>query len=141
MTRLKSTNVTLFLTSLAVTLAVPAVAAAHCGSTQGSFAVSCEQGIQVYRHNAPSSRPRGLSQAQVQLKSEKIRQETELARIAANERAQAQSNALRQRELDIEDYRARVDARDLRGRSFGGGYGYHQRGYTIARPIRVRKVK
>lgn len=142
MTRPNATRISTFIASLTIALALPAVAAAQCGTLQGSFVVTCEQGVQVYRHNAPSAIPRGLSQAQVQLKAEKLRQRTEVARIAATERAQAQRNALRQRELDIQSYRARVDASNLRNRGvvYGNGFGFNQRGYTIARPLRVRKV-
>ncbi|GGX71247.1 hypothetical protein GCM10011309_21760 [Litorimonas cladophorae] len=142
MIRLKSTRTSLFIASLAATLAFPAIASAQCGTTQGSFVVTCEQGVQVYRHNALSSIPRGLSQAQVQLKAEKMRQRTEMARIAAKERNQARQDALRQRELDIEDYRVRVEARNLRSRAYvyGNGFGYNQVGSTFARPLRVRKT-
>ncbi len=124
----------IFISSLTLALAFPAIASAHCGTTQGSFAVTCEQGVKVYRHNALSSIPRGITQQQAQANAEKTRQKTERLRIAASERSQARTNALRQRELDIKEFRARVNDRNRVRRSFGG----YSRGYTIARPLRVR---
>lgn len=128
-----------FVASLAAVIAFPAAASAYCGTTQGSFAVTCEQGVKVYRHNSLSAQPRGLTAAQAKIKAETIRQKTERSRLAAMQRSEARANALRQRELDIEDYRIRAEDRNFRNRSvvYGGRYG----GYTIARPIRVRRVK
>ncbi len=37
--------------------ALPSQAFAACGQTNGSFSVSCERGVQVYRHNAKSAVP------------------------------------------------------------------------------------
>lgn len=128
-----------FVASLTAIAAIPATASAHCGTTQGSFAVTCEQGVKVYRHNSLSARPRGLTPTQARIEAETIRQKTERSRLAAMQRSEARANALRQRELDIEDYRVRAEDRNFRNRSvvYGGRYG----GYTIARPIRVRRVK
>jgi len=126
----------ILIVSLTAAMTFPAVASAHCGTTQGSFAVTCEQGVKVYRHNAPSALPRGLSAAQASLEAEKLRQSTAQSRIEAQARSQAAMNALRQRELDIKEYRARISARNARrsGYVYGVGYG----GYRLARPIRVR---
>jgi len=70
------TRKTIFIAALAAAMALPAAASANCGTLQGSFAVTCEQGVQVYRHQALSSIPRGISQAQAQLEGEKIRAKT-----------------------------------------------------------------
>ncbi len=101
----------------AAALIFPAAASAHCGTMQGSFAVTCEQGVQVYRHQALSSIPQGLSPQQAQLEAEKIRAETQRAQIASNGRIAAANAKLRQRELAIQDYRARVYDRNTRGNS------------------------
>jgi len=50
--------------SLIGTLAIPATAMANCNTTSGSYAVSCEKGVQVYRHQALSPIP-AISQADV----------------------------------------------------------------------------
>ena len=50
-----------FIFSLGAALAFPAIASANCGTIQGSFSVTCEQGVQVFRHNALSGVPRGIS--------------------------------------------------------------------------------
>jgi len=74
---------TIFIAALAAAITFPAAASASCGTLQGSYAVTCEQGVQVYRHQALSSIPRGLSQAQAQLEAEKIRAKTAQRSIAA----------------------------------------------------------
>lgn len=133
------TRATIFTAVLTATIALPAAASAHCSSIEGSFAVTCEQGVQVFRHQALSSFPRGLSKAETQLEIEKLRRETALENIAANERAQAVNAQLRDRELAIQDYQARVYDRNTRGRSYvsyGGGYGYgYGSGYQVAGPL------
>lgn len=121
------TRAKIFIAALSVAIALPTAASAHCGTTQGSFAVTCEKGVQVYRHQALSPFPRGLSRADAQLEVEKMRQETAQMGIAANARAQAANAKLREREIAIQDYRARVYDRNTRGQSYvsyGGGYGY-----------------
>jgi hypothetical protein len=119
---------TIFIAALTAAIALPTTASAHCSTMQGSFAVTCEKGVQVYRHQALSSIPRGLSAADVSLKTEAIRAKTARAQIAAQSRAQAANVKLRQRELAIADYNARVNDRNTRRRSsfsgFGGGFGY-----------------
>ena len=90
-------------------LALPGTAAAYCGGgSAANFSVNCESGVQVIRHNARSSIPRGLSSAQAQLEVAKIRQETELKRIQAQRSAQAEQAELRRREIENERYRNRI---------------------------------
>ena len=66
----------IFIASLIAGFAFPAAASASCGTTQGSFSVTCEQGVQVYRHNALSGVPAPISQAQASLEAEQIRART-----------------------------------------------------------------
>jgi len=129
---------TLFIASLTAAMAMPALASAHCGTKQGSFIVTCEKGVKVYRHDALSSIPQGPSIAEARLEAAKERQKTARLRISAAANSQAASNKLRQRALDIKEYRARVYDRNTRRRSYSyGGYGYGG-GLSFARPIRVR---
>lgn len=132
MTRIKR-----FLAVVAMTAALPTAAAAQCGTLQGSFAVTCERGVQVYRHQALSGMPAPLSQAESNLKAEQLRQETARARIQAQARANARAAKLRERELALEDYRARVFDRTARRTSFPIG-AFGAGGYQFAQPVRVR---
>ena len=129
------TRTTRFIAILAASLALPAAASAHCGTTQGSFAVTCENGVQVYRHNAPSAIPQGLSVAQAQLEAAKLRAKTAQSQINANARAQSRKADQKDRALAIEDYRARIYDRNTRGRNIGYAGGYGLPGYGFARPI------
>lgn len=132
-------RVTLLALSL---LALPGVASATCGMTQGSFAVHCESGVKVYRHSAPSAIPVGPTAAQVQLNIAKMRHQAEQNRIIAQREAQAEQVELRERELALEDYRTRILDRDLRNqnRFFGvqpglqNGLGFGA-GVALSRPI------
>lgn len=137
------TRTKIFAATLVATIALPAAASAHCGTMQGSFAVTCERGVQVYRHQALSSLPRGLTQAQAQVQVAKINQKTAQRQIAAQERASVRANKLQSRELAIEDYRARVLDRSLRNRSFGYSssrlLGYNS-GLGSLQPIRVKPM-
>lgn len=121
-------------------LAIPGVASAHCGGTQGSFAVTCETGVTVYRHKAPFMIPAGPTSAQTQLEIAKLRQQTALARIAADRQTQSENSDLRRQEIAQEEYRNRVyQARSARrNRGYGVGYGGYYGGYTLARPLTVR---
>ena len=76
-----------FIFSLGAALAFPAIASANCGTIEGSFSVTCEQGVQVFRHNALSGVPRGISQAEASVRSAEIRANTDRLRIESQERA------------------------------------------------------
>jgi hypothetical protein len=54
----------IFILGLSVAAAFPAAASANCGSVAGPYSVTCEQGVQVYRHNALSGIPHRLTQAE-----------------------------------------------------------------------------
>jgi hypothetical protein len=139
MTQIKTPRAKIFIAALTAAVVFPAAASAHCGSSQGSYAVTCERGVQVFRHQAPSSLPQGLSPQQAQLEAEKIRAKTQRAQIASNGRIAAANADLRQRELAIQDYRARVYDRNTRRRSsfagFGGGFGFGGFNNTIGAPF------
>lgn len=127
------TRTTIFIAALTAAVALPSAAAAHCSSQQGSFTVTCEQGVTVFRHRALSSIPQGLSAADARIEIEKLRQETAQAKIDVDARAHARNAKLRERELAIADYSARANAR-YSGRRYytpyGGGYGnYNLAGY------------
>lgn len=137
------TRKTVFIAALAAAIALPAAASANCGTVQGSFAVTCERGVQVYRHQALSSFPRGLSQAQAQIEAEKIRAKTAQRSIAAQERADIRASNLQRRELALESYRARIFDRALRNnRSFGlrSTAGFNS-GFGTVQPIRVQNSR
>jgi len=127
----------IFIAALAAAVVFPAAASAHCGTLQGSFVVTCENGVKVYRHKAMTGIPQGLSPQQAQLKAEKIRAKTQRSQIAANARVQAANVKLRERELALEDYRARVYDRNTRGNSsyaILGGRGFNSRFRAGQRP-------
>lgn len=131
------THISIFLAALTLATAIPATAAAQCGTMQGSFAVTCERGVQVYRHQALSGIPAPLSQAEAHLKAEQLRAKTARMRIASQERANARMADLRERELATENYRARVYDRNSRRSAYLVG-GYGNRGFGFARPVRIR---
>ena len=132
------TRTSIFILGLAAATAFPTAAAASCGTMQGSFAVTCERGVQVYRHQALSGIPAPMSHAEANLKAEQIRAKTARKRIAAQSRADARTADLRDRELAIKDYRARVYDRNSRRSAYIVG-GYGNRGYGFAQPVRIRK--
>lgn len=136
----------IFIIGLGAALTFPAVASASCGTTQGSYAVTCEQGVQVFRHNALSGIPAPITQAEATLQAEQIRAKTAQQRIASQERASQRDADLRNRELGIEDYRARVYNQKLNrtsrynssygGRFASGNFGSGGRGY--GQSVRIR---
>ena len=139
MTHIKTPRAKIFIAALTAAVVFPAAASAHCAAVEGSFAVTCESGVQVFRHQAPSSLPQGLSPQQAQLRAEQIRAKTQRAQIASNGRIAAANAKLRQRELAIQDYRARIYDRNTRGRSsfagFGGGFGFGGFNNAIGAPF------
>jgi len=80
-----------------VAMALPNIATAHCGGhKKGSFNVSCESGVQVYRHDA----------LQAPRIDPNIAARVEIANI--NRRTQLDTNASRER---IANQRAQIDSR------------------------------
>ena len=108
------TRTSIFILGLAAAITFPATASASCGTMQGSFIVTCEQGVQVYRHNALSGVPAPMTQAQADLKIEQSRAKTARQRISAQARTDARNANLRERELAIKDLEARTTAEALR---------------------------
>ena len=123
------TRTSLFLLGLGAALAFPTVASAHCGSNQGSFSVTCERGVTVYRHNALSSIPQGISQADAQLEVEKIRAKTARARIESEERISIRRADTRERKAVESRSRFRTDRNGRR--IFGGiqAFGFNDIGF------------
>lgn len=142
------TRTKVFIATLAAAVAFPVAASANCGTIKGSFAVTCEQGVQVYRHQSLSPIPLGLSQAQAQVEIAKINQQTANRQIAAQERANIRSIEQQRRELALEDYRSRIFDRallsnrrsfGLRNNRIGTGFGSgFNSGLGLVQPIRVQ---
>lgn len=105
------TRIFIFLTTVVAAAAMPSLALAHCGTTSGSFSVSCEKGVIVYRHNSYSTIPRGLSAAQAKLEVAKIKQKATREKLAAQSRAKAAELALREREIELNEARAAAQNR------------------------------
>jgi len=141
MTQTPIKRATTFIAALAAVIALPAAASASCGSIQGSFAVTCEQGVKVFRHQAPSSFPRGLTQAQAQLQAEEIRANTAESQLRAQERASVRSNELAQRELALEDFRVRIFDRSLRSRRSLALRSSFNTGFGVIQPLRVQNTR
>ena len=121
------TRTSIFILGLAAAISFPTAAAAKCGTMQGSFALTCEQGVQVYRHNALSGIPAPKSAARLNLEAEQIRAKTARQRIAAQSRSEARNADLRERELAIQSFEARSNAEALRRTPFAFStprYGY-----------------
>jgi len=124
------TRTSIFILGLAAAISFPTAASASCGTMQGSFIVTCEQGVQVYRHNALSGIPAPKSDARLNLEAEQIRAKTARQRIAAQSRTDARNADLRERELGIKDFEARTTSEALRRSPFafstpayGAGFG------------------
>lgn len=134
------TRTFIFSLGLAAAIAFPAAASAQCGTLQGSFIKTCEQGVQVYRHNSLSGIPAPMTQAEATVKAEEIRAKTARQRIAAQSRSDARSADLRARELSILDFEARSNNQALRRSPFAfsnPGYGY---GYGV-QPAGVGRIR
>ena len=121
------TRTSIFIIGLSAALSFPTVAAANCGTMQGSYALSCEQGVKVYRHQALSGVPRSITQAEATVQAEKIRAKTAEKRLASEERASLRDADLRTRELNLEDYRARIYNRNTRRLSSNVGNSFNNR--------------
>lgn len=78
------------------TFAVPTQASAHCSKVSGSYVVTCEKGVAVYRHQAKSALPMSLTrssgQSQSSAKADQraaVAQQLEARRIRIAEKRQA----------------------------------------------------
>ena len=123
------TRTSIFIVGLAAAITFPTAAAANCGTMQGSFNVTCERGVQVYRHNSLSGIPAPMTQAEATVKAAEIRAKTARQRIAAQSSSDARMADLRERELSIQDYETRIAGEALRRSPFAFsapsyGYGY-----------------
>jgi len=127
------TRTSIFILGLAAAISLPTAASANCGTMQGSFIVTCEKGVQVYRHNSLSGMPAPMTRAQAIVKAEQLRAKTAQQQISAQSRNDARIANLRERELAIQDYRARVYDRNTRGRSYYVT-SFGNRGFGFARP-------
>jgi hypothetical protein len=129
----------IFILGLSVAAAFPAAASANCGSVAGPYSVTCEQGVQVYRHNALSGIPHRLTQAEAAVQTAEIRAETDRLRIAADERANRRASDLRAREIREENFRNRIINRD--SRPFPQTFGiYSSRGLGLRGSLRSRSA-
>lgn len=126
------------------TLALPSAAVAHCGTSNNSFTITCEKGVQVYRHQAPSARPQRHIAPQNAQNIEQRRLEIEEERLAMERQAQADQAEIRRQELRAQRYRQRVLAQQQINRVRGYGptidYGFGLGGYRFAQPVRVRSA-
>lgn len=69
--------------------ALPGQAFAGCGQANGSFIVSCESGVKVYRHHAPSSHPSYVTpQYSAAERRADVALQLEARRVAIEERRQ-----------------------------------------------------
>jgi len=123
------TRTSIFIIGLAAALTFPTAASAACGTMQGSYAVTCEQGVTVYRHNALSGIPAPLSQAEAIVEAEEIRAKTARSQLAAQERANLRATEAERRQLALDEYNSRVYNTNVRRQGFpigvvGGGFGF-----------------
>ncbi|MEP1230895.1 MAG: hypothetical protein ABJG88_09490 [Litorimonas sp.] len=85
-------------------MALPNVAFAHCGGqTKGSFNVSCEAGVQVYRHQSLQL-PRLSPNAQARVEVAKINRRTQQDAIASRERIAARNTAVNNRRAATDEF-------------------------------------
>jgi hypothetical protein len=87
---------------IAAAFTLPTQAFAGCGQMNGSFVVSCENGVKVYRHQAKSSAPVAASYGYVQPRYS-----------ASAERRADVALQLEARRVRIEERRQRAEETDL----------------------------
>lgn len=119
--------------SLLFAFALPAQAQAHCAAMNGSYVVTCEKGVKVYRHQTKSALPRSLSsnaQASPQLS-------------AQAERRAAVAQQLEARRISIAERRQKADAtHQMRQRQATSRRSYNRRYVTFAgRGIGTRRFQ
>lgn len=88
--------------SLLGSLALPTSALAQCDTMVGSYAVTCEKGVQVYRHQALSPLP-AVSQVEI----------TRRKALAQQDRRIGISQQLQARQVAIAERAQRAQANDL----------------------------
>ena len=85
-------------------MALPNIAMAHCGGHKnGSFNVSCESGVKVYRHDALQS-PRIDPNISAQIKIANINRRTQLDAINSRERIANRRAQLERRRVASEEF-------------------------------------
>ena len=87
-------------------MALPNMAFAHCGGhghSKGSFKVSCEAGVQVYRHNALQA-PRLDPNAQARIEVARINRRAQQDVNASRERIAAQNAQIRARRAATDEF-------------------------------------
>ena len=102
----------------------PIQSMAACGTVSGPYSVSCEQGVQVYRHNTKSVTPRTSQAAYSQ------RNAVEVARQQALINTQLQSRVEEREQLALERDLIRRRSQTLVGSRFStyNGYGFNRFG-------------
>ncbi|WP_409432529.1 hypothetical protein ACJ3XI_10010 [Litorimonas sp. RW-G-Af-16] len=95
----------IILSAIAALVAMPVMgaatdASANCAYMSGSYLVTCESGVKVYRHNAPSLRTVGLDKYTARVETAKIYARESRRRTEAYSAIAADRNRLRQQALD-----------------------------------------
>lgn len=113
-------------------LLFPVQAMAACGTVSGPYSVSCEQGVQVYRHNTKSVMPRTTRSDFHQREAlEASRQQALINTQLASQRV----NIEEREQLTLERDLIRRRSRTLVGTRFSAyrGYGFNRFGYGYDR--------
>lgn len=120
---------------------VPSAAWAGCGHSSGSYNVSCESGVKVYRHQAKDLRSVGLTANQTKLKIAKMQQETQRQAIAASRATARENAALRSRQIDNQRffYRRATTTPRYGSSRYGYNRAYGSRFAVISRPAYRRR--
>lgn len=113
-------------------LLFPVQAMAACGSVSGPYSVNCEQGVQVYRHNAKSIMPQTTA-ADVNQRSalEATRQQALVNTQLQSRRVTVEEREQLALESDLIRRRSRTSSRSRY--STYNGYGYNRIGYNYDR--------
>jgi len=110
-------------------MAVPNMALAHCnghGQQEGSFKVSCEAGVKVYRHQALQL-PRIDQNAQARIEVARINRRTQQDANASRERIARQNAAIRARRAASDEFFQRSLVEQPENLSRLSGYNFNRR--------------
>ena len=110
-------------------LALPNIASASCGQTKGSFNVSCESGVQIYRHNAlkaPSISPSLSARLDAQRDNNRVQREA----IASRERIANQNAQLERRRIASDRFFQRSLVETPSNLARLGGNGFNNNGFN-----------